>query len=137
MNHLLRKASLLMLMVAAFSFGFATQSQASEVSECAAKVFAEGDTAKMNALGRAKNLARQAAESANGGLTKYRADVSMHGRASEAPCVDNGDGSWTFTVKGFKVKAGKLTSMMPTMETVVKVDSAGWKVSVVSNGPIR
>ncbi|MGC8715152.1 MAG: hypothetical protein ACP5RH_22440, partial [Leptodesmis sp.] len=84
------------------------------------------------ALGRAVNLARQAAEAANGGLSKYQADASMHGPASIAPCVDNGDGTWTFTVKG-----GKPGFTTPTQETIVNVDGNTWKVSIVSNGPIR
>lgn len=102
-------------------------------SECAQKAIDSSDsTQQIIALGRAKNLARQAAEAANGGLVKYRADASMHGPISIAPCVDNGDGTWTFTVKG-----GKPGFTTPTQETVVKVDGNTWKTTIVSNGPIR
>lgn len=107
--------------------------QSTEVSDCAAKAIASDNAAaQITALGRAKNLARQAAEAANGGLGVYRADASMHGRISDAPCVDNGDGSWTFTVKG-----GAPGFVTPTQETVVTVNSNGWTVKVDSNRPIR
>ncbi len=106
---------------------------AADFSECATKAInSDNAAAKITALGRARNLARQAAEAANGGLEVYRADASMHGRISDAPCVDNGDGSWTFTVKG-----GTPGFTTPTKETVVTVNSNGWTVKVDYNGPIR
>ena len=52
------------------------------------------------ALSRAKNLARQAGERANGGVVQYRAEPAMHGPAEEAPFLANPDGSWTFTFQG-------------------------------------
>ncbi|NQE32866.1 hypothetical protein [Microcoleus asticus] len=82
-------------------------------------------------LNRAKNLARQAAEIANGGLGNYRAEASMHGTSEESPFVDNGDGSWTFTFQGYKPG----TSVY-TVETVVTVSQDG-KVRVDYNGRIR
>ncbi len=109
------------------------QAQSTEISDCAAKAIASDNAVeKINALGRAKNLARQAAEAANGGLGVYRADASMHGRISDAPCVDNGDGTWTFTVKG-----GAPGFTTPSKETVVMVDGNTWKVKVDYNGPVR
>lgn len=82
-------------------------------------------------LNRAKNLARQAAEIANGGLGNYRAEASMHGTSKESPFVDNGDGSWTFTFKG-----NKPGSSVYTVETVVTVFQDG-RVRVDYNGRIR
>ncbi|HAO11617.1 MAG TPA: hypothetical protein DCQ51_10710 [Planktothrix sp. UBA8407] len=82
-------------------------------------------------LNRAKNLARQAAEVANGGLGKYRAEAAMHGAAKESPFVDNGNGTWTFTFKGQKPGAS-----VYTVETVVTVSQDG-RIRVYYNGPIR
>lgn len=86
----------------------------------------------IGALNRAKNLARVAAESANGGLGNYRAESSMHGPAIEAPYVDNENGTWTFTFKGNVPGA-----TTPTVESVVTVAKDGSKVTVNYNGPIR
>lgn len=82
-------------------------------------------------LNRAKNLARQAAERANGGLSRYRAESAMHGASADAPYVDNGDGSWTFTFVG-----GRPTAT-PSIESVVTVFRESWQVNVDYNGPIR
>ncbi|AFZ08446.1 hypothetical protein Osc7112_4118 [Oscillatoria nigro-viridis PCC 7112] len=82
-------------------------------------------------LNRAKNLARQAAEVANGGLGNYRAEASMHGTSKESPFVDNGDGTWTFTFKGYKPG-----SSVYTVETVVTVSQDG-RIRVDYNGRIR
>lgn len=82
-------------------------------------------------LNRAKNLARQAAEVANGGLGKYRAEASMHGPSKESPFVENADGTWTFTFQGYKPG-----SSVYTVETVVTVARDG-KFRLDYNGPIR
>jgi hypothetical protein len=83
------------------------------------------------ALNRAKNLARQAAETANGGLGKYRAEAAMHGASKESPFVDNGDGTWTFTFQGYRPG-----SSVYTVETVVTVSQDG-RIRVDYNGAIR
>ncbi|MGQ9869189.1 hypothetical protein [Leptodesmis sp.] len=136
MNGVICKATPLSILLAVCVFTSApVQAQTSNAdrSECMQKAIDSSNPAQqIIALGRAVNLARQAAEAANGGLTKYQADASMHGPASIAPCVDNGDGTWTFTVKG-----GKPGFTTPTQETIVKVDGNIWKVTIVSNGPIR
>jgi hypothetical protein len=79
---------------------------------------------------RAKNLARQAAERANGGLSQYRAETAMSGPALTAPYVENADGSLTFTFKGGPPGSA------PTIETVATVVSSG-AVNIDYNGPIR
>jgi hypothetical protein len=103
----------------------------SEVSACSANAIATG-AEKIVALSRARHLARQAAETANGGLEFYQADASMHGRVSDAPCMDNGNGSWTFTVKG-----GTPGFTTPTQETIVTVDGNTWNIMIDYNGAIR
>ncbi len=83
-------------------------------------------------LNRAQNLARQAAEKENGGLGNYRAEGSMHGPASQAPYVDNGNGTWTFTFKGRRPDSTDLT-----IETVVTVAQDASKITVDYNGAFR
>jgi hypothetical protein len=82
-------------------------------------------------LNRAKNLARQAAESANGGIRIYRAEASMHGPAKLCPYVDNGS-FWTFTFLG-----GRPGVTTMTIESVVKVYKSSSRVVVAYNGPVR
>jgi hypothetical protein len=89
-------------------------------------------TIQKSRLGRAQNLARQAAEQANGGLTKYRAERSMFGDPKDSPFVDNGNSGWIFTFKG-----GAPNAPEPTIETVVNVSSDFSKIIVEYNGPIR
>ncbi|MFN4279775.1 hypothetical protein [Thermosynechococcus sp.] len=66
-------------------------------------------------LQRARNWARQAAERVNGGLSRYRAEVSMFGSASQSPFVDNGDGTFTFRFRG------GAPAEPPTIESIVMV----------------
>lgn len=82
-------------------------------------------------LNRAKNVARQAAEAANGGLRVYRTENSMHGSAKQSPFVDDGD-SWTWTFLG-----GRPGSSLTTIETVVTVYKKSSQVLVVYNGAVR
>lgn len=81
-------------------------------------------------LARAANLARQAAEKANGGLGNYRAESSMFGPPSKTPYTRTGNG-WTFDIKGRRPDSSDYT-----IETVVSVSSGG-NVAVDYNGPIR
>ncbi|MDJ0617484.1 MAG: hypothetical protein QNJ63_12205 [Calothrix sp. MO_192.B10] len=87
---------------------------------------------KLMALGRAKNVARQAAEAANGGINKYRAEDAMHGLVGQAPCTDNGDGTWTFTFQG--TVPGDKT---PAFETAVTINSDTFEVKVDRNKDLR
>ena len=82
-------------------------------------------------LGRAQNLARQAAIKANGGLSKYRPAPAAFGPAIQSPHVVNSDGSITFTIRG-----GAIGYKVPTQETVVTV-APNNSVLVRYNGPIR
>ncbi|MCM1985224.1 purine nucleoside permease [Lyngbya confervoides] len=82
-------------------------------------------------LSRAKNLARQAAINANGGLNAYRPELSMYGPAVESPYERNDDGSITFNFLG-----GSPGSTQFETETTVRV-SPDSSVSVVYNGPAR
>ncbi len=82
-------------------------------------------------LQRAENLARQAAEKANGGLQHYRSSDSMHGPAERSPYTYDGHGTWTFTFTGHSPG-----SDTPTVESVVTVSKSGI-VNVDYNGPIR
>ncbi|WP_460192975.1 hypothetical protein [Thermosynechococcus sp. FA-CM-4201] len=86
-------------------------------------------------LVRARNYARQAAERANGGLTRYRAEQSMHGPVREAPYVRNADGSYTFRILGYRVRNG-VPESIPSIETVATVAPDG-RTTIDYNGPIR
>jgi hypothetical protein len=83
------------------------------------------------ALTRAMNLARQAAETENGGLNYYRAEPSMYGPAIDAPFVDNKDGSLTFTF------LGGAPAYPPSIQSIVTVQTAGLLVTIDYNGPIQ
>lgn len=82
-------------------------------------------------LTRSRNLARQAAISANGGLGKYRPEATMFGPAARSPHVKNSDGSLTFSFKGTVPGTDQ-----PSIESVIIVQRNG-TVAVQYNGPIR
>jgi hypothetical protein len=81
-------------------------------------------------VNRAKNLVRQAAINANGGLNKYRPDPIMYGPAVQTPYKENPDGSVTFTFTGGAPGAA------PSVETVATVRPDGL-VTLDYNGAIR
>jgi hypothetical protein len=104
--------------------------QAQTPSESAAPPLVE--YANLIALNQAKNLARQAAEQANGGLNEYRAEPSMHGPAIETPREKIAEGVWRFTFQG-----GAPNSPTYTTESVVVVNTNTDTVAIEYNGPIR
>lgn len=83
-------------------------------------------------LNRAKNYARQAIETLNGGLGLYHAEDGMHGPAEASPYQDNGDGTWTFVFLG-----GAPGWTTPTVESEVTVNQNTGAVTVLYNGAIR
>ena len=91
----------------------------------------KGDRVASVDLNRAKNLARQAAEAANGGIRVYRAENAMHGPANLCPYVDNGE-SWTFTFLG-----GKPGGALNSIESEVIVYKNTARVVVAYNGAVR
>ena len=82
-------------------------------------------------INRAKNLARQAAISANGGLGQYRPDPVMYGPAVQTDYARNADGSITFKFTG-----GLPGASAPSIETVAKVLPTG-TVNLEYNGAPR
>jgi hypothetical protein len=82
-------------------------------------------------INRAKNLARQAAIQANGGLSQYRPDPIMYGPAVQTAYVRNNNGSITFRFTGSA--PGVPT---PKFETVATVAATG-VVNLDYNGALR
>ncbi len=82
-------------------------------------------------LNRAKNLARQTAEIANGGLQNYRAEASMHGAALDSPFEEFED-YWIFTFRG-----GEPGFVQPSIESQVRVDRRTFQTTLLYNGPLR
>ena len=78
-----------------------------------------------------KNLARQAAERANGGLDNYRSEAAMHGPALDAPYRDGGE-TWIFTFRG-----GAPGALDFTVESEVTVNKTTLETIILYNGPLR
>ncbi|PSO47550.1 MAG: hypothetical protein BRC33_12335 [Cyanobacteria bacterium SW_9_44_58] len=87
---------------------------------------------KIIELNKAKNLARQAAEKANGGLTEYRAEPAMHGPGQSTNYEQIEQGVWKFRFKGRRPSEEEYT-----IESVVVVDMNNNTVDVEYNGPVR
>jgi hypothetical protein len=83
-------------------------------------------------LNRAKNIARQAAEQANGGLRLYRAELSMYEAGEDSPHKINNDGTLTFEFKGRAANESVFTIF-----SVVTVDLDRQTATVNYNGPIK
>ncbi|MGG6237105.1 hypothetical protein ACQ4N7_00570 [Nodosilinea sp. AN01ver1] len=86
---------------------------------------------------RGRNIARAAAETANGGLGNYMAEPAMHGPTANAPVVINEDGSLLFTFKGFRPEDRDINGdPIYSFETEVLVNSDR-TFQILYNGPIR
>lgn len=84
-----------------------------------------------------RNVARGAAETANGGLENYMAEPAMHGPTSKAPLVINEDGSLVFTFRGFRPEDRDLDGdPIFSYETEVLINPDR-TFEVLYNGPIR
>lgn len=83
-------------------------------------------------MNQAKNLARQAAERANGGLTEYRVEPAMHGPAQKTNYKELSEGVWQFTFQGRRPSSDEYT-----IETVVVVNTNNDEITMKYNGPIR
>ena len=94
--------------------------------------FLETGLKKLISLNRAKNLARQTAEKANGGLGKYRSESSMYGPVEESPFTENSNGTVTFKIKGRTIDSSEYTIL-----TIVTVNNNDGTVTIEYNGPIR
>lgn len=83
-------------------------------------------------LNKAKNLARQAAEKANGGLSQYRAEPKMHAPPVETDYQEIAEGVWRFNFLGKHPSAENYS-----IESVVIVDTNTDEISIEYNGAIR
>ncbi|MEO0768266.1 MAG: hypothetical protein AAFY72_02355 [Cyanobacteria bacterium J06649_4] len=86
----------------------------------------------------AKNIARRAAETANGGLGVYRAERAMHGSVIEAPCELVSQDVFRFTFRGGDPVAVS-TAEEYTVLSIVTVSGIGAdrNVTIEYNGPIE
>jgi hypothetical protein len=93
------------------------------------------------ALQRARNLARQAAERENGGLSRYQAEAAMSNSqvASETVICQYDPMAQTFTFRFLGGEASWVQKgKQPTIESVVSVTSTKPpQIRVDYNGPIR
>lgn len=112
--------------------GLSLQAQTSPETETEETPSISEQYQKILELNKAKNLARQAAEKANGGLTEYRAEPSMHGPGQSTDYEQIGEGVWKFRFKGRRPSEEEYT-----IESVVVVDMNNNTVDVEYNGPVR
>lgn len=97
-----------------------------------------GTQAEQRALNAAKNMARQAAEQANGGLSVYRAEPAMHRAAADAPCEQLGNNAWRFTFRGGSPTAVSIREDYTILSVVTVEDTGSDSTFVIEyNGPIE
>jgi len=88
---------------------------------------------KQRQIQKARNIARQAAERVNGGLSNYRAESTMHGPWTEAPYELSADENVaTFTFRGRRPEATEYA-----FETEVRVELNSGEAEVLYNGTVR
>ncbi|HEY9825520.1 MAG TPA: hypothetical protein V6D19_08740, partial [Stenomitos sp.] len=102
----------------------------SDVAQLTPSTSSTASTTDVYFINRAKNLARQAAITANGGLERYRPDPKMFGPAVQTTYARNSDGSITFTF------TGGFPGAAPSIETVATVTPGG-NVNLDYNGALR
>ncbi|MFQ4140157.1 hypothetical protein PGN35_027975 [Nodosilinea sp. PGN35] len=126
-------------LVLALALGLVSLSQTSTPAQSSATPASsspQGDVDRLFVL-RGRNIARAAAEAANGGLENYMAEPAMHGPTANAPVVISEDGSLLFTFKGFRPEDrdinGDPTFSFET-EVLVNPDRT---FAILYNGPLR
>ncbi len=129
----MRKGLLTFLIIGAVSVMNGLPLKAQTPNTPAASSLSKGATPASDVyfLNRAKNLARQAAINANGGLGQYRPDPIMYGPAIQTVYTRHNDGSITFQFSG-----GAPGSPTPKFETVATVTANG-VVNLDYNGAPR
>jgi len=129
-HHLQIKTILIGAIAPIMVFGYPLSLQAQTDTEEPSSL--EIEYSRLVQLNRAKNLARQAAEQANGGLSQYRPEPAMHGPAQRTDYKQLGKGVWQFTFQGRRPTAEEYT-----IESVVVVNTNSGEINVKYNGPIR
>lgn len=129
-HHLQIKTILIGAIAPIMVFGYPLSLQAQTDTEEPSSL--EIEYSRLVQLNRAKNLARQAAEQANGGLSQYRPEPAMHGPAQRTDYKQLGKEVWQFTFQGRRPTAEEYT-----IESVVVVDTNSGEINVKYNGPIR
>jgi hypothetical protein len=129
----MRKGLITFLIVSAASVASSlpSRAQTSNAPAVSSVINGAAPTSDVYFLNRAKNLARQAAINANGGLAQYRPDPIMYGPAIQTVYARNNDGSITFRFNGAAPGAST-----PKFETVATVAANG-VVNLDYNGTPR
>jgi hypothetical protein len=125
------RQSIVLLCIVGGAFGLGSLPALAQPNPTPSSGFSTPGTPDVYFINRAKNLARQAAITANGGLERYRPDPAMFGPAIQTQYLRNADGSITFSFMG-----GAPGFSTPSIETVATVVPGG-SVKIDYNGPLR